>query len=180
LDIRVIAATTVSSSRASAEKSLRESLFMFLNVFPITCLPLRERPEDVPGLAVHLLKITCKQLNRPVPTITERVMHQFQNYAWPGNVREMRNVIERAVIVSKGKKLQVEPLGGVTDANPNTDYVRTDAELQSMVRTNLIAALKATQGKVSGPTGAAALLEMRPTTVFSRIKTFGISNADWE
>ena len=180
LDIRVIAATTVSQSRVSAERKLRESLFMYLNVFPITCLPLRDRPEDIPSLAAHLLKLACKKLNRPVPTITERVVQQLQSYPWPGNVREMRNVIERAAIVSKGQKFQIEPLGGVTKSGLKTDAILTEADLQSLIRANLISALRTTKGKVSGPTGAAALLDMRPTTVFSRIKSFGISSTDWE
>lgn len=179
LDIRLIAATTSSQGRASAAEKLRESLFMFLNVFPITCLPLRERPEDIPLLAAHLLKLSCRKLNRPAPTITERVMRQLQEYSWPGNVQELRNVIERAAIVSKGSKLQVELAISVSDKAVSQDSVRTDAELQSIVRSNLISALRATNGKVSGPTGAATLLDMRPTTVYSRIKSFGISKSDW-
>jgi PAS domain S-box-containing protein len=179
LDIRVIAATAVLKSRPSAETLLRRSLFMHLNVFPITCLPLRERPEDVPSLTSHLLKLACKQLSRPVPTITERVMQQLQNYAWPGNVREPRNVIERAAIVSRGKKLQIEPLGNSSDSDQEKNRIRTETEIQSLIRANLIAALNATKGKVSGPTGAAALLDMRPTTVFSRIKSFGLTETDW-
>ena len=180
LDIRVIAATTVSQDGASAQKALRQSLFMYLNVFPISCLPLRERPEDIPALAAHLLKLACKRLNRPVPTITERAMQQLQGYAWPGNVRELRNVIERAAIVSKSKKLQIETLGGTADRPQQTERVRTDSEFQSLIRANLVSALKSTGGKVSGSNGAAALLEMRPTTVFSRIKAFGIRDADWQ
>jgi transcriptional regulator with GAF, ATPase, and Fis domain len=179
LDIRVIAATAVLKSRPSAETLLRRSLFMHLNVFPITCLPLRERPEDVPSLTSHLLKLACKQLSRPVPTITERVMQQLQNYAWPGNVREPRNVIERAAIVSRGKKLRIEPLGNSSDSDQEKNRIRTETEIQSLIRANLIAALNATKGKVSGPTGAAALLDMRPTTVFSRIKSFGLTETDW-
>ena len=180
LDIRVIAATTVLQSRASAEKSLRRTLFMHLNVFPITCLPLRQRPEDIPSLAAHLLKLSCKKLNRPVPTITEHVMQQLQNYTWPGNVRELRSIIERAAIISKGKKLQVEPLGTGFGRRIDTDSIRTETEIQALIRANLIAALSAAKGKVSGPAGAAALLDMRPTTVFSRIRSFGVTDADWD
>ncbi len=180
LDIRVIAATTVLHSRASAEKALRKSLLMYLNVFPIACLPLRERSEDIPILAAHLLKLACKRLNRSVPTITAHVMQQLQSYAWPGNVRELRNVIERAVIISKGKKLQLEPLGSAIVRNVETADIKTETEIQALIRTNLIAALRATKGKVSGPNGAAALLDMRPTTVFSRIKSFGLHETDWE
>lgn len=180
LDIRVIAATTLSDQRKSAEKALREALFMHLNVFPVVCPPLRERPEDIPLLAAHLLKITCKQLSRPMPTITERVMHQLQNYLWPGNVRELRNVIERAAIVTHGKKLQLELTGVTKDEAPTTEGIKTEAQLQAIVRANLISALRVTQGKVSGPDGAAALLDMRPTTLFSRIKSFDLSSTDWE
>ncbi|MQQ10314.1 PAS domain S-box protein [Epibacterium sp. SM1979] len=180
LDIRVISATTLSQGRASAADKLRESLFMHLNVFPITCLPLRDRPDDIPQLALHLLKLACQQLNRPVPKITERVMYQLQNYSWPGNVRELRNVIERAAILSTGSKLQIELSGSVSDSGPSLDNIKTEAELQAIVRANLISALRATKGKVSGATGAAALLDMRPTTVYSRIKSFGITSADWE
>nr|WP_223274963.1 sigma 54-interacting transcriptional regulator [Tateyamaria sp. syn59] len=179
LDIRVIAATTVSQGRASAETKLREALYMHLNVFPIACTPLRKRPDDVPLLATHLLKLACKKLNRPLLAITERTMQQLQSYAWPGNVREMRNVIERAVIISKGRKLHVEPLGVTADPALNVDQIRTEAELQFSVRANLVSALKATNGKVSGSQGAAALLEMRPTTVYSRIKAFAIKKNEW-
>ena len=180
LDIRVIAATTLSKSRAWATDTLRESLFMFLNVFPITCLPLRDRQEDIPLLAVHLLKIVCQQLNRPTPKITERVIHQLQSYSWPGNIRELRNVIERGAIVSQGSKLQVELSVNMWSNGDIMDDIKTESELQLLIRANLISALRATKGKVSGPAGAAALLDMRPTTVYSRIKSFGVSNADWE
>ncbi|MEL6587191.1 MAG: sigma 54-interacting transcriptional regulator [Pseudomonadota bacterium] len=179
LDIRVIAATTASQSHVAAEKKLREALFMYLNVFPIACVPLRDRPEDIPPLAAHLLKLACKRHNRPVPTITERVVQQLQDYAWPGNVQEMRNVIERAAIVSKGKKLQVEPLGAFSGRATTRNAIRTEGELRALTRANLISALRAANGKVSGPTGAAALLEMRPTTVFSRIKSFAIQEGEY-
>ena len=180
LDIRVIAATTLSKSRAGATNTLRESLFMFLNVFPITCLPLRDRPDDIPSLTAHLLKIICLQLNRPTPKITERVIHQLQSYSWPGNVRELRNVIERGVIVSKGNKLQVELSVSTFSNGHSMDEIKTEAELQSIIRENLVSALRTSKGKVSGPAGVASILEMRPTTVYSRIKSFGISNSEWE
>ncbi|MEL6681890.1 MAG: sigma 54-interacting transcriptional regulator [Pseudomonadota bacterium] len=180
LDIRVIAATTLSQSRASAAETLRESLFMYLSVFPITCQPLRDRPEDIPLLAAHLLKVACRKLNRPIPTITERVMQQLRTYNWPGNVRELRNVVERAAIVTKGSKLQIELSGTMAEKGLSMEGIRTEAELQSLVRANLIAALRATKGKVSGPTGAAAILDMRPTTVYSRITALGITKTEWE
>lgn len=179
LDIRVIAATTLSLSKRSASQQLREALYMYLSLFPITCAPLRDRPEDIPPLAFHLLEIACAKLNRPVPAITENVMRQLQSYRWPGNVRELRNVIERAAIVSTKDKLRLELSGGARGEARAIDAVKTDAEVQSIVRANLVAAMRSTKGKVSGPDGAAALLDVRPTTLFSRIKALCITDEDW-
>jgi len=180
LDIRVIAATTLDQGRPAAAKSLREALFMHLNVFPITCLPLRDRPEDIPLLATHMLRMACRKLNRPMLTITQRVMQQLQSYTWPGNARELRNVIERGTIVSKGTKLQIELSGSISDSAHNIEDIKTEAELQYVIRSNMIAALRFARGKVSGPSGAAAILDMPATTVYSRIKSLGIVSSDWE
>ncbi|MEM9342039.1 MAG: sigma 54-interacting transcriptional regulator [Pseudomonadota bacterium] len=179
LDIRVIAATTLSQNKPAASKQLRESLYMFLNLFPITCAPLRDRPEDIPLLASHLLKIACAKLNRPVPSITERVMRQLQSYSWPGNVRELRNVIERAAIVSKQSKLFVELSGSIEKEPQIPNVIKTDAEIQSIIRSNVVAAMCAASGKVSGPEGAAALLDIRPTTLYSRLKALGVTESEW-
>ncbi|MDX8346944.1 sigma 54-interacting transcriptional regulator [Cognatiyoonia sp. IB215446] len=179
LDIRVIAATTLSLTKRSASEQLREQLYMYLNLFPITCAPLRERPEDIPPLAAHLLEIACAKLNRPVPAITERAMHRLQSYRWPGNVRELRNVIERAAILSTKDKLRIELSSGAPSETKSVDVVKTEAEIQSIVRANVIAAMRSTNGKVSGPNGAASLLDIRPTTLYSRIKAFQITHADW-
>ncbi|MEO0633658.1 MAG: sigma 54-interacting transcriptional regulator [Pseudomonadota bacterium] len=180
LDIRVITATTVVQNRPLAAERLRDTLYMFLNVFPMTCLPLRERPEDIPHLATHLLQIACRKLNRPVQTITERVMFDLQNYHWPGNVRELQNVIERAAIVSRGVKLNVALGAAGSPRFDGADMIKTEAQIQSEIRDNLVSALRAAHGRVSGPSGAAALLEMRPTTVYSRIKALNISSSEWE
>ncbi|MCV6598052.1 MAG: sigma 54-interacting transcriptional regulator [Mangrovicoccus sp.] len=180
LDIRVIAATTLSHQRPSASSKLRENLYLFLNVFPIACLPLRERPEDIPPLATHLLKLACRRLNRPVPVITEGVVRQMQAYDWPGNVRELRNVIERAAIVSKDRKLALELSGDAPLDPPTGETVRTEAEMQSLLRKNIVNSLREAAGQVSGPNGAAALLGLRPTTLYSRIKTLKITPAEWE
>ena len=179
LDIRVIAATTLSLNKRSASQQLRESLYMHLSLFPITCAPLRDRPEDIPPLASHLLQIACSNLNRPVPAITEHVMRQLKAYSWPGNVRELRNVIERAAIVSTKNKLRIE-LSGIASTDPNSFHVvKTEAEIQAMVRANVVAAMRSSKGKVAGLNGAAALLDIRPTTLQSRIKAFNITDADW-
>ncbi|WP_424972688.1 sigma 54-interacting transcriptional regulator [Dinoroseobacter sp. S76] len=180
LDIRVICATTLSSKGPLAAQRLREALFMHLSLFPITSVPLRDRPEDVPLLAVHLLSVACRRLNRPVPAIPARVMRELEAYTWPGNVRELRNVIERAAIVTKGQKLEVELSLGFAGGSQSPEAIMTEAEVQTLVRGNIVAALRSAKGKVSGATGAASLLDMKPTTLHSRIKALGITEADWQ
>ncbi|MCI5109944.1 MAG: sigma 54-interacting transcriptional regulator [Marivita sp.] len=177
LDIRVIAATTQAPTDTRSGNRIREDLYLFLNVFPISCMPLRDRLEDIPLLAAHLLKLACRRHGRPVPVLTERVVQQMQAYHWPGNVRELHNVIERAAIVSRDRKLVLELGGGGQVASPTNATVRTEAEMQDMMRRNIIAALRETGGKVSGPSGAAALLDVQPTTLYSRIKALGIDRS---
>ena len=177
LDIRVIAATTQAPTDTRKGNRIREDLYLFLNVFPISCMPLRDRLEDIPLLAAHLLKLACRRHGRPVPVLTERVVQQMQAYHWPGNVRELHNVIERAAIVSRDRKLVLELGGGGQVASPTNATVRTEAEMQDMMRRNIIAALRETGGRVSGPTGAAAMLDVQPTTLYSRIKALKIDRA---
>lgn len=177
LDIRVIAATTHAPTDSRSGNRIREDLYLFLNVFPISCMPLRDRLEDIPLLAGHLLKLACRRHGRPVPVLTERVVQQMQAYHWPGNVRELHNVIERAAIVSRDRKLVLELGGGGQVASPANATVRTEAEMQDMMRRNILAALRETGGRVSGPSGAAALLDLQPTTLYSRIKALGIDRS---
>ena len=175
IDIRVIAATTKNLEHEVAAGRMREDLWLFLNVFPVTCTPLRDRRDDIPKLAAHLLDIACKRMNRPRTVITERMMERLCAYPWPGNVRELKNVIERAAILSTGGKLMVE-LGTDTPVRGSSaQTIRTEAEIQQAIRDNIVACLRETNGKVSGPDGAAALLGVQPTTLYSRIRKFRIS-----
>jgi len=163
----------------NASQQLREALYMYLNVLPISCTPLRERAEDIPHLAAHLLQVTCRKLNRPIPSITERVM-QKQGYSWAGNIRELHNAPERAVIISRTNKLEVEIVIDMTEHALKSDVIKTEAEIQALARANLVSALRSTGGKVAGTFGAAALLEMPPTMVYSRIKAFDIADTEWQ
>jgi PAS domain S-box-containing protein len=175
VDIRVIAATTKPLEQEVAAGRMREDLWLFLNVFPITCTPLRDRRDDIPELAAHLLEIACKRMNRPHTVITARMMERLCAYPWPGNVRELKNVIERAAILSTGGKLMVE-LGPDAPARAlPAQAIRTEADMQQAMRDNILACLRETRGKVSGPDGAAALLGIQPTTLYSRIRKLGIS-----
>ncbi|MHA6344215.1 sigma 54-interacting transcriptional regulator [Roseivivax sp. CAU 1761] len=180
VDLRLIAATTRRPEDAVRRGVLRDDLRLFLGVFPMACAPLRERPEDIPDLAVHLLDLACRRLNRAPPVITARTMQMLAEYDWPGNVRELRNVIERAAIVSTGGKLIVE-IGSAAQAGRGAAApIRTEAEMQQAIRDNLLACLRETEGKVSGPDGAAALLGVRPTTLYSRIRAAEIQPSEWQ
>jgi len=180
LDVRVIAASTSNVEREVSAGRFSEELFLALNVFPISCIPLRDRKDDIPDLVMHLLSVACERLNRPEPYVTERTMRMLTEYAWPGNVKELRNVIERAAIVSRGEKLIVE-LGGASGLRAQSaKTVRTEHEMQLEIRANIVMALKETQGKVSGKTGAAALLGIEPTTLYSRIKKLEIEKREWQ
>jgi PAS domain S-box-containing protein len=178
LDIRVIAASALSPEALRKSGHLREDLLLYLSVFPISCLPLRERPDDIPPLAAHLLALACRRLNRPIPVITERVMQELLAYDWPGNVRELHNVMERAAIVTRERKLKIELSNAAPGRSTGSGYL-TETEVQNLIRDNLIAALRTASGRVSGPSGAAALLGIKPTTFYSRMQKLKVSETDW-
>jgi len=179
LDLRVIASTSRDVDREVQAGRLRHDLMLQLGVFPILCPPLRDRPEDIPILAAHLLRIVCKRLGRKVPVVTEGAMRKLQDYHWPGNVRELANVIERGAIVSQSDKLQVEIQSQVFQGALPTSALLTEADVEQIRRANIIACMKEASGKVSGNNGAAALLGIKPTTLYSRLKKLGLSESDW-
>jgi PAS domain S-box-containing protein len=178
VDVRVIAATNRDLSAAVHDKRFREDLYFRLNVFPIECVPLRKRADDIPLLAQHFLKAAAHKLKIPDPRLTEGDMRRLVQYAWPGNVRELQNVLEHAAILARHGRIRIDlPSGGMiraaggrTDAKP----LLTEGERRDRDRANIMAALEVCGGKVFGPGGAAELLNVRPTTLSSRIKTLGI------
>ncbi|UWQ98636.1 sigma 54-interacting transcriptional regulator [Rhodobacteraceae bacterium S2214] len=179
LDLRVIASTNRNIDREVQAGRLRQDLMLHLGVFPILCPSLRDRPEDVPILTAHLLRIACKRLGRKVPVVTEGAMRKLQDYHWPGNVRELANVIERGAIVSQSDKLQVEIQSQVVPGSAPTSALLTEADVEQIRRANIIACMKEADGKVSGTKGAAALLGIKPTTLYSRLKKLGLNENDW-
>jgi PAS domain S-box-containing protein len=179
IDLRVIASTSRDVDRELRAGRLRQDLVLHLDVFPVYCPPLRERPEDIPILTAHLLRMACKRLGRKVPVVTEGAMRKLQEYHWPGNVRELANVIERGVIVSQSDKLLVEIHNDRSSAVRATSALMTEADIEQIRTANILACLKKTGGKVSGKDGAAALLGIRPTTLFSRLNKLGLSHDDW-
>jgi transcriptional regulator with GAF, ATPase, and Fis domain len=156
-------------------------LFYRLVVFPLDIPPLRERREDIAQLAAHFVRVTARKMNRPPTRLTKAHAEQLTAYNWPGNIRELQNTVERAVILSQGGPLQFE-LPDTNASQPSSSRSLTPpvsgpltrAELKRHERESIVAALKQTRGKIFGADGAAELLGMKPTTLASRIKALGI------
>jgi formate hydrogenlyase transcriptional activator len=180
---RVIAATNRDLRAEVDSRQFREDLYYRLNVFPVEVPPLRDRAEDIPALAAHFVGTLARKLNRPEPGLTRALLLRLQSYTWPGNVRELQNVIERGLITSSGDRLRVD-LPDSSDASPliisaakQHDQIQTEAEMRRHEKENLKRALSATNWKVYGPGGAAELLGIKPTTLVSRIKKFGLGSS---
>jgi len=182
VNVRLIAATNKDLRKAVEKETFREDLYFRLNVFPIECTPLRQRTEDIPVLAAHYLKVTCARLNLPPLQLSRANVNAMVNYSWPGNIRELQNVIERAAIVASKGKLQFDLQTTNNSHNQQTikesqqlepnDKILTEKEIIELERNNMLKALKACNGRVSGADGVAAMLGMKPTTVYSRIKAW--------
>lgn len=182
VDVRIITATNRDLLAEVKAKRFREDLYFRLNVFPILSPALRERPEDIPLLASHFVKQICSRLGRPPARLRKADVERMQSYSWPGNIRELQNIIERALITSKGPDLLIDMPVGQSDAvrpaeagSPQVSGILTEEQLRALEKDNLNAALAACGGKIFGTDGAAALLGIKPTTLASRLKRFGIA-----
>ncbi len=179
VDVRIIAATNRNLERELEKGNFREDLYFRLSVFPIALKPLRERPEDITPLARHFLRICARRLNISKPRLSQANLVDLTSYNWPGNARELENVVERAVILSRRGKLHFNlpkpPLDEDTK-NQTKEAVTIETEIERRHREaqGIKAALEISRGKVSGPGGAAELLGVKPTTLFSRIQRLGI------
>jgi transcriptional regulator with GAF, ATPase, and Fis domain len=184
VNVRLIAATNRNLRLEADTGRFRQDLYYRLSVFPIELPPLRKRKEDIPLLADHFLHVSARKVGRPKPVLTLANVQRLQQYDWPGNVRELQHVIERAVITATSTRVHVElPSPARTAPAPrpavgNPDIVLTDAQVRQLEADNIRAALKTTNGRVSGPEGAARLLGVKPTTLASRIKALGILGQD--
>jgi formate hydrogenlyase transcriptional activator len=172
-DSRVIAATNRDLSAMVKEQRYRADLFYRLNVFPIHIPPLRERREDIPLLVRHFVQFFATRMNRTIETIPSETMEALSRYRWPGNIREMQNLIERAVISSFGSVLQVplRDLKAPATADPDPGLHQTLTEVE---RAHILAILKDTGWVVSGPDGAATRLGMNRSTLQFRMRKLGI------
>lgn len=184
VNVRVIAATNRDLELQVADGKFREDLYYRLSVFPIDVPPLRERADDVLQIASHFLERTCQEFGHPPLTLSRQQAALLKRYEWPGNIRELKNVIERAVILSRGKVLRLDLamsdiLTAAADHEPAhilppDKQLLTDRELKEVERKNMIAALQLADWRVSGPNGAARLLGVKPTTLADRMKKLNI------
>jgi formate hydrogenlyase transcriptional activator len=173
VDIRVVAATHRDLEGMVLEKQFRSDLYYRLNVFPICIPPLRERPGDIPLLVHHFVKQAARKLNKAIDTVPPETMEALCVYLWPGNIRELENVIERAVVLSPGPVLQV-PLRALQSRLAPDRSARALETLADVEREHIRATLKETRWVVSGPRGAATRLGMKRSTLHYRMKKLGI------
>ncbi len=171
VSVRVIAETNRNLNKSVEEGSFREDLFYRLNVFPIESPPLRERLEDIPVLVNHFIKKFGKRLGKPIEKVSQQVIDALQAYHWPGNIRELENLMERAIIIATGKSLKPGPWLPKQNPGKKGKGLITLAENESRyIREVLVL----TKGKIRGADGAAAILEINPTTLEARMKKLGI------
>ena len=174
VDVRIIAATNKNLEKEIEKGKFREDLFYRLNVFPIHSIPLRERMDDIPILVTYFVEKLGKRLGRTNTEIPMKVIDQLNKYDFPGNIRELENLIERAMIVSTRNKLS---LGSWFNPKSRKKESESFIHLDEFQRNYIIKVLKHVNWKVSGPGGAAEILGMRSTTLSSRIEKYGIKRS---
>jgi formate hydrogenlyase transcriptional activator len=167
-DVRIIAATNRDLSREVTEGRFRKDLFYRLNVFPIVIPPLRDRPEDIPLMVWAFVNELQKRMGKEVENISKKSMEALQSYSWPGNARELRNVVERAMIVSSGRTLVI-PLPEIP-----TSEKQPLGSLKDMDRNLIESVLRRTGWRVGGKGGAAEVLGLKRSTLYSKMKKLGI------
>jgi DNA-binding NtrC family response regulator len=183
-DVRIVAATNRDLKQEVAAGRFREDLYYRLNVFPLRVAALRERKADIPLLAAHFVDLLVKELGCPKPRLTRAGIEALQGYDWPGNIRELRNVIERAVLFAQGGPLVFDVPGTGTSVDLTSLESRnvvqtepeflTESEMRRRERENVFAVLQKAGWKVKGVNGAAELLGVKPTTLFARIGKLGL------
>jgi PAS domain S-box-containing protein len=201
IDVRIIAASNRDLPKAIRQGKFREDLFYRLNVFPITLPPLRDRSGDVPLLVQFMVAKFAARVGVRVESIGQTTMQRLNSYSWPGNIRELENVLERAIILSNGPTLEIDsevfsasvregapapgsPVQLPSHAAPSISageaQGRSLESLESNERNHILAALKQTKGVIDGPRGAAKILALHPNTLRSRMKRLGITRTSHE
>jgi formate hydrogenlyase transcriptional activator len=174
-DARLIAATNRDLGAMVEEQKFRADLFYRLNVFPVHVPPLRERQDDIPLLVRHFVQQFARRMGKAVDTIPTETMNALIHYHWPGNIRELQNLVERAVILSSGPILKV-PLNDL-HAQPAPAAPRRIETLEDAERRHILEALAASAWVISGPNGAATSLGLKRSTLQARMEKLGIRRA---
>lgn len=186
VDLRVISATNQDLKKLIKENRFREDLYYRLNVFPIQSPALRDRIDDLPLLAKHFIDKVCRRINKPRPKISLAQMQLLEQYSWPGNIRELENIIERQMILAKGQKITFDILLNQNNSEQLTAKVIEPTELMSAVqhkaleKKNIENSLQRCRGKLYGEDGAAELLGLKPTTLASKIKKYAIDKQQYK
>ena len=174
VNVRIIAATHRDLAAMIREGKFREDLFYRLNVFPVAIPALRERREDIPLLVNYFVSKLSRQMGRQINTIPPRTMEVLTNHPWRGNVRELANFIERAVVLSQGDELKISTGEFIASSSPGGTPISTFEQAE---RTVIIDALKASSGRIAGKGGAAERLGLRRTTLQNKMQKLGITRA---
>jgi formate hydrogenlyase transcriptional activator len=202
VNVRLIAATNRNLEQMIAAHEFRRDLFYRLNVFPIQIPPLRERREDIPLLVRYFVQKYAREMQKPIETIPSAALKHLQSLDWPGNIRELENFMERAVILTSGKTLAIPLTGlGTPPAAVQKEAVASPPpgeiarivretisemakqespshiakEFEERQKEEIVSVLKATNGRVGGPDGAAARMGIKRTTLISRMEKYGLS-----
>lgn len=182
INVRLIAATNRDLLAESTAGRFRGDLYYRLSVFPISLPSLASRRDDIPLLAEHLLVGLARRAGRDVPRLTKASVRQLQSYAWPGNIRELQHVLERALITAQGGRLRFDSLVAGTPQVPTAQAedgaeasLYTEAQMRAAEADNIRRVVASCGGQISGPAGAAEFLGIKPTTLASRMKKLGIS-----
>ena len=176
VDVRVVAATHRDLEGMILEKQFRSDLYYRLNVVPIFLPPLRERPEDIPLLVEHFVQQFARKIGKAIDIISSNTMEALKRHPWPGNIRELENVIERAVVLSSGPVLRISNHDLSTRIVPRR-YSDRSQTLEEVERKHILTTLKETQWILSGPSGAAARLGLNRSTLYFRMKKLGIARS---
>jgi formate hydrogenlyase transcriptional activator len=179
IDVRIVAATNRDLKAMVAENQFRADLYYRLAVLPLTIPPLRERREDIPVLTGYFVQKYSRRIGREIESVPAQAIEALTGYDWPGNIRELQNVIERSVILSNGPEFQVimPPFSARSKRFPAEAaplYTRASEVSQAVERERILEALKEANGHVGGATGAAARLGLKRTTLQSRMRKYNI------
>jgi len=179
VNVRLIAATNRDLAAMVAEKQFRSDLYYRLKVFPIFAPPLRERAGDIPILVRHFVSMHSQRMGKSIHTIPDEVMEALVQWKWPGNIRELENFLERAVILTRGPVLHVPVKELETEDPQDTAASPESPTLHEAERDHIVRALREAKGQIGGPDGAAARLGLKRTTLNSKIKKLGIVRSDY-